>query len=180
MAATQWASTRDAEADAYPNTYYPDKGANHTFCFTLNFAQYGALVSRARNSMETVQAQTVVNPLEQTCDAATDVILYEGVIDGYSGGEATCQKLNSKGYCDSWAVTIDWELIQAVATNDNYEARHTICHEIGHTLGVKHYTPGFSPDGATNSCMISGLADSGAAWTKTYGPHHVAHIDSWF
>jgi len=130
--------------------------------------------------MGKVAAQTVVSPLEQNCESSTDVIFYKDRIDGSAGGHSPCIRTNANGYCDTRAVTIDWDLIQAVSTHPNYQARKTICHEIGHTLGVRHYSAGSSPDGTTNSCMISGVYDSGADWTKQYGPHHVAHINSWF
>jgi hypothetical protein len=28
--------------------------------------------------------------------------------------------------------------------------------------------------------MITGIHDSGAAWTRTYGAHHRSHINNWF
>jgi hypothetical protein len=172
-----------ASADGYPAVWYPDKGTYHSFCFSLAFAQHSGLVSRARYSMDNndgVEAQTVVNTLEQSCQSATDVVFRLRDLGGAVGGATGCLRFNANGYCDSWSVDIDWEAIKQHATNDGYQARKTLCHEIGHTLGLQHYAAGASPDGAVNSCMISGVWDSGAAWTRTYGDHHRRHIDSWF
>ena len=173
-----------ASADPYPNDWYPDRGTHHTFCFSLAFAQYSGLVSRARYSMDNndgVEAQTVVDTDEQTCGSSTDVVFRIADLrrdDAYAS--TTCLQWNGNGYCDKWAVDVDWDVIRLDATNDGYAARFTLCHEIGHTLGVRHYDPGHSPDGATNSCMLSLLTDTGAAWTRTYGTHHRSHINSWF
>lgn len=173
-----------AVADPYPNTYYPDKGDYHTFCFTNAFANNATLLSRARYSMDNndgLEAQTVVNTLEQACGALTDVKFY--VADtGPSYGDANCVQFNSNGYCDQWDLRINWWVIQQLATNDGYQARKTLCHEIGHTVGLRHYESGHSPDTnpARDSCMITTLQDSGAAWTRQYGPHHKGHINGWF
>jgi hypothetical protein len=127
-----------------------------------------------------VEAQTVVNTLEQSCASATDVVFRIANLGGLGYGYTDCLRTNAEGYCDSWSIDIDWEQIQQDAVNDGYQARKTLCHEIGHSLGLHHYSAGSSPDGATNSCMITGIHDSGAAWTRTYGAHHRSHINNWF
>ncbi|GAA3683484.1 hypothetical protein GCM10022237_47690 [Nocardioides ginsengisoli] len=183
VAVTTMTNGGPASADPYPNEWYPDKGTYHSFCFTLAFAQHSGLVSRARYSMDNndgVEAQTVVDTDEQSCSAATDVVFRIGDLHGKAYGSTDCVRWNGNGYCDSWAVDIDWEVIKQDAVNDGYAARFTLCHEIGHTLGVKHYPAGSSPDGATNSCMLSLLTDTGAAWTRSYGAHHRSHINNWF
>lgn len=88
--------------------------------------------------------------------------------------------------CDIRNVQINWAEIQEDATNDNFQARKTLCHEVGHTLGASHYagtTNSPDPDGFgwfLNSCMISGIHDSGALWTRSYGAHHLSHINNRF
>jgi hypothetical protein len=128
-----------------------------------------------------LEAQTVVNTLEQACGTSTDVKFYVADI-GPNYGRATCVQLNSNYYCDQWDLSINWSVIQQYATNVGYQARYTLCHEIGHTVGVQHYNSGNSPD--TNpyrdSCLITGLHDSGAAWTRQYGPDHKGHVNNWF
>jgi hypothetical protein len=175
-----------AEADPYPDVVYPDKGTYHTFCFTSAFANLPALVSRARYSMDNndgLEAQTVVNTQEQACGALTDVRFVADGVPGYLG-YTDCLELNVNYYCDTWRVRINWPLIQSdggTATVDGYIARLTLCHEIGHTVAVRHYaSTGQSPDYPKNSCMISGPYGSGAAWTRQYGSHHRGHINAWF
>jgi len=174
-----------AAADPYPAIAYPDKGDYHSFCFTSVFANIPALLSRARYTMDNndgVEAQTVVNTLEQACGAATDV---KYAVDNNLGtgvyGYTACTAWNANYYCDQFVVRINWSYIQQVASDAGFQARKTLCHETGHTLGVDHYDPPYTPSpDSYNSCMISGLWDSGAAWTRTYGQHHKNHINAWF
>lgn len=181
-------TTGPATADPYPviGDPYPDRG-NHSFCFTPVFAQYSALVSRARYSMDNndgVEAQTVVDTVEQNCGTNTDVLFYVRDMGSDTIGHTDCLRVApTTGYCNSWSVSIGWSLIQSAARpgRAGYAARHTLCHEIGHSLGVNHYFQGFPPgDDTVNSCLIAGLWDDGVAWQRTYGPDHRDHIRRWF
>jgi hypothetical protein len=175
-------STPPAAADPYPAIAFPDKGTYHSFCFASGFANVAALVSRARYTMDNndgVEAQTVVNTLEQACAAATDVKYVLDDLGAGAYGHTGCHSWNANYYCDQWVVRINWSAIQQESSNVGFQARKTLCHETGHTLGADHYSSPDTPD-PSNSCMISGLWDSGAAWTRTYGQHHRNHINGWF
>lgn len=134
-----------------------------------------------------VEAQTVVDTVEQSqCGSHTDVRYQQRFIGDDVLGYAPCAVRRPNGNCDMRDVRIAWGEIRRLAVNDNFEARHTLCHEVGHTLGVRHYsgtTNSPDPDGFgwyLNSCMISGIADSGSPWTRQYGEHHRAHINGAF
>jgi hypothetical protein len=96
-------------------------------------------------------------------------------------GRTDCSYLNANWNCDQYVVTINWSYIQQVASDAGFQARKTLCHETGHTLGAEHYDPPSTPSpDSYDSCMISGLYAGGAAWTRTYGQHHKNHINGYF
>lgn len=178
-----------AMADPYPLDAGPDTGV-HTFCFEGAYPMVDAVKSRARYSMDNndgVEAQTVVSTREYAdgangyCGTSIDVAFEQRYIGEGILGYTPCRVLNSlNNRCDSHEVRIAWGEIKQYAANDGFEARHTLCHEIGHSLGASHYSQGGSPDVSSNSCLISGVWDSGAAWTRSYGAHHRAHIAAWW
>jgi hypothetical protein len=62
---------------------------------------------------------------------------------------------------------------------DYTQRRKTLCHEIGHSVGLQHYTSAGSGavPGENNDCMKSGPVD-GDVWWIEYSDHHQAHIDT--
>lgn len=174
-----------ASADGWPvNNLPPDRGT-HTYCFGPAFAAEPALTSRAHYSMDNndgLMAQTVVNTAYySSCGASTDVRFVETPLANDRYAETACVALNERGYCDQWHLRINYDAVKQYSSNSGYQARKTLCHEIGHTLAVLHYLLATeSPDYPAQSCLAMGRYDSGAAWTRRYGGDHRVHINTWF
>ncbi|WP_146207296.1 hypothetical protein [Nocardioides silvaticus] len=171
-----------AAADEWPADVVggiePDRG-DHTYCFRDVNPPNNLVKDRIDWSMGTLRDQTVV-PIQfhSNCTSQTDarweqVFYQEGV-----SGVTNCIDLNTNGRCDQWRIRVSYGEIQQYAADPPAETRHTTCHELGHSVALDHYGA-TSPDGAGNhSCMRSGLWDGGQEWTRTYGPHHINHINS--
>lgn len=164
----------------------PDRGV-HTFCFGTAHPPGTAVLNRARYAMDNndgLQAQTVIKTQEfANCTDVIDIRFQQRPANG-ALGDTMCLRTNTVGRCDQWRVRIAWGLIQQLASNPGYQARKTLCHEIGHTVGLAHYGNGdpytTSPDGSNHSCMRSGIFDGGQLWTRSYGAHDRTAIrDNW-
>lgn len=176
-----------AAADDYPVDGGPDAGT-HTFCFDTDFPMAAAVSDRARYSMDNndgVEAQTNVNTEDyhNNCSASIDVRFQQRALLPGEAGYSPCANRLANGRCGRRDVRIDWQQIKDTHSDDGYAVRMTLVHEIGHTLGARHYkSVAANPDGsaASMSAMYYLINDSGAAWTRRYGPHHRAHINAWF
>lgn len=165
----------------------PDRG-DHTFCFDADYAPNSTVLSRARYTMDNndgVQAQTIVDTNEvASCTNRVDVRLQQRPVGGLVLGDTLCTSWGDAGRCDQWRVRIAYATINSIASNTGYEVRHTLCHEVGHSLGLNHYgvndpyytTP--NDENGQQSCMRSGVWDSGDVWTRTMGPHDRSAINS--
>ncbi|XBB70180.1 hypothetical protein ABFU82_12965 [Nocardioides sp. WV_118_6] len=132
-----------------------------------------------------LMAQTVVDTdeIEAGCGDATDILFRQVNMGWGTAGDARCLAVNDIGRCDQWRVRINVEAINVAATNPGYQIRKTICHEVGHTVGLWHYGAGDPYTGpadrnGADNCMKSGLADGGQAWTRSYGPHDASAINT--
>jgi hypothetical protein len=178
-------------ADPYPNPKWPkgpDKGT-HTYCFSVDYPAGPGVRDRVHYSMDNkdgVEAQTVVDTqYYSSCSSAIDVIVGQGRTfegDNETFGETWCAHKLSNERCDRWNVLINNYYIQLRAANDGYQQRKSICHELGHSLGLVHYEgAAATPDvNGIQSCLRTGLWDNGAAASRTYGPHHRSHINNHF
>lgn len=82
---------------------------------------------------------------------------------------------------DRYVAILDMGAINNAA-RPNEQRRKTACHELGHTVGVRHYWNGDLPgNDRRHSCLRSG--EVRASWTglRRYGHHHrTQHINPWF
>ncbi|WP_436701478.1 hypothetical protein [Nocardioides sp. BYT-33-1] len=135
--------------------------------------------------MYNFQAQTGVGvAFHGPCNAGTDLRIGEQWLGLLVFGQAQCALLNANNFCDRWRVRINFSELRNYDGVTDYAVRKTTCHEIGHTAGMAHYGNGdpyfTSPDGSTDSCLRSGYYGGGQAWTRTYGNHHIAHVQAWW
>lgn len=103
---------------------------------------------------------------------STDAFLGFGVRGSYQ-----CTKFITANYrCDQGELRVNIDVL-----TDYTQRRKTFCHEIGHSVGLAHYTSAGSGVvlGENNDCMKSGKVESNLWWIE-YSDHHQWHIDQVF
>jgi hypothetical protein len=202
IAATM-AFTAPSSADPYgPRTAsnwgeYPN-GADHSYCFrNVASAEHRGFIDSA---MQILDQQTDITAIyHSTCTASTDVAWVLGSwctssdpnqcpVMGLTVCETILKWLTTR-VCDRNAVYIDLAVLQSAAArfgstvgdaDYNLNLRSTMCHELGHTVGVEHY----GDVGTTWGCMGSSWAESQGnilldlPWIA-YVQHHVDHINAY-
>ncbi|RAY15579.1 hypothetical protein DPM19_07230 [Actinomadura craniellae] len=170
---------------------HPDSG-DHWYCVNTS-GEYGMPAHIANNARavtdDALGARTqAVTRYESTCDLTTgdgdgrsDTVWVEAFWEYGVLGVAYCNGMNSNGTCDRIDALLSETEINYFASNDENEYTHTACHELGHTVGLRHYDGAPPSDiGGVNDCMNSGVHDSGNILWRTYNSHHVGHINAWF
>ncbi len=156
----------------------PPDGGDHSWCYLANFEEQtaaDAAMTRLRNQTD------VTTSYPGSCGEHTDVRWRQGgLTDAF--GEAVCvARWAGSGDCDVYRITMDMGAINN-APQPVRQRSKTSCHELGHTVGVRHYTAPDRPGNDTeDSCMRSGTVN--ANWTNitVYGNHHrTQHINVTF
>lgn len=85
------------------------------------------------------------------------------------------------GRCDQATVSIDVGQIVSEGPADAIENnfRKTMCHELGHSYSIDHYSKNAVPPGVELDCMIRGVVNNNAAWL-VLGNHDIAHVNDAF
>ena len=146
--------------------------ANEDFCTVYAWpTTYG---NRFMDAMANLDAQTdMYDTYQSTCGAQTDIGGYlnkskemTAPLDSYTLGAYSCTKkiAGSSTVCDQGSLTINTSLL-----TDATKIRKTLCHEIGHAVGLLHYPMGTTGVG----CMVSWYSSA-----ITYSAHHVSHINA--
>jgi hypothetical protein len=88
-------------------------------------------------------------------------------------GSYQCVGFVSAGICDVGQLLVNVDLL-----TDYTQRRKTFCHEVGHSVGLEHYTSAGTGvvAGENNDCMKSGSVGS-ELWWKEYSQHHRDHIN---
>lgn len=170
--------TGDTGAKPNPN--------NHNGCWEIG--TNADITTPATNSLATTANNSDLNGgFQGACGTfiTQDVRIY--VIDLPNGfGSAPCVSPGGPGpgvECNRYDLAIDRVEILA-ATPDAFDGvglAKTICHELGHSMGLTHYKDGNNdfpnaPDGQSD-CMISGVVPNGEGYWTIYSNHHKAHIN---
>lgn len=155
----------------------PPDGGDHSWCHLSGFNQTtaaDAAMTRLRNQTD------VTTSYPGSCGEHTDVRWRQAVVDG-AYGEARCILTRANGTCDVYRLTLNMTEINAAARPVDQRTK-TSCHELGHTVGVRHYFGTDYPgNDTTHSCLRSGEVTS--SWTNItiYGNHHrTQHINVTF
>ncbi|MCX6396842.1 MAG: hypothetical protein NTV23_10185 [Propionibacteriales bacterium] len=166
-----------AHADPDFSEGLPDGGI-HTFCYySVSSMQSTMDAAMTRLRQQTVVDTAYYNP----CDVHTDVRWVQGPTDVPAYGQTTCTLAWDNGRCDRYRVRLNKAVLDdAPHPSDQY--RKTACHELGHSVGLSHYSGSDYPGtDTTHSCMRSGDV-SGQDWNILYGAHHKgsSHISGTF
>ncbi|MFV0433871.1 MAG: hypothetical protein ACK5LO_07835 [Leucobacter sp.] len=168
-----------AHADPPSSIGPPDTGM-HTWCGP-DPSKW--LYTLANNAASGAANQTVVDVAYQaSCSSTTDVKWAWESSSTAAYGSAQCMIRRSNGRCDQYKVLLYKKAINA-SPHPSSQERKTSCHELGHTLGVSHYSGSSKPGGDTShSCLRSGkVPNPNKSWHTKYGTHHkTVHINPWF
>ena len=158
---------------------HPD-GSTHNYCWGSGFD------TNLRDNVDEMFDDALDGPTDATVEfkstckfsgsGETDVVWFDADLPGSTRGKAPCEDYDN-GYCDQYYVTLDPAQIN-VGSNDDADTDKTVCHELGHTVGLTHGSGG--GDGGTDDCMISGERPSTNSQYERYSSHHKEHINAWF
>ncbi|MCC5578978.1 hypothetical protein IMZ11_25455 [Microtetraspora sp. AC03309] len=189
-----------ASATPWPwDGIYPDK-STHSYCYTTSVPD--SIRSYIPGAMNYLVSATDIPgvPFQDPCDTknsnedgdpATDVAWFQAwVQDGY--GDATTCKVRTAsqpGWCDMRFVKINKAAVDA-ADDPHHQYIKTVCHELGHSLGLAHYDAdgglGGIPPGGEWDCMVSGhVTQPGAPpvsdpWIWQLNSHNKDHVNAWW
>jgi hypothetical protein len=155
-----------ASADDFGGCYGPDGAEGcvpdnfeHTFCFESNMTS--AFIYHSRNAMVYLGAYSSYYDNEQSsCGTATDIVFRQSSGTPSAYADYQCLDWNFWGRCEQARIRLDAADLTTSATR-----RHSACHEIGHSGGLRH--------GGTVDCMRTGLRSE-----SNYSSHHIGHLNN--
>lgn len=160
-----------ASATPYPETLLPDS-TGHSHCF---YVGWGATDRKdvfwwARDRVE----ETDIDMIGETCSGGTDVRLWDAGLASGSRGEWECLSILANGRCDISDVRIDFPEID-IGSDDWYDRRKTMVHELGHSVGLGHHSP------SEHDCaMVSGEIPCLDIKWRVFHSHDKGHINAVF
>ncbi|ACZ86039.1 hypothetical protein [Streptosporangium roseum] len=181
-----------AAADLWPFDGIPPDKSTHSYCYTTSVqADLKSYIPGAMNYLAnatTIPGVPFHSPCETTNSSsdgtpATDVAWFDVWVEG-SFGQAVCKvwTASDPDVCDQRHARINGNVIRA-SGDPHHQFIKTVCHELGHTAGIDHYSPLAAPPeppgafGQPQDCMASGdvtaIGNPGGSWIHTYNPHHI-------
>ena len=136
----------------------------HTFWFDASYPS-GYMKLQTRNRMVHYKNETDLTTTElSNYDASVDVLLLDDDLTGMTFGVVDCADVLSGAKCDRHTLTYDIDFAQSQNLNTD-QKRYLACHEIGHTLGLKHgddAAPRVDNDKLWLGCLTTPLSNPNA------------------
>ncbi|WP_216209962.1 hypothetical protein [Amycolatopsis aidingensis] len=165
-----------AQATKFPETYLADS-QSHGYCFVgggwfqsrKNSVHYAMDKLGDPTDMTTFMERGGAYPGD--CKPGTDVAFFAADLPGNVRGLAQCADWNSSDRCNKSKVTMDYPQLDE-GPWDWQDRRKTALHEIGHTVGLGHHSPG-----AHDCAMLRGpIPNKNLKWRQLH-PHDHYHIN---
>lgn len=143
---------------------------SHVYCF--NGAMNSNLQNAILGALQYLHDETSYDVVldGNGCVNTTDLVMTQDTSLG-ARGEYDCIIPNSQGNCERAHLRFNPNNLPSA--NDRVK---TACHEIGHSVGLKHGIDGVDNDDYTD-CMFSGAIPPGLNFDE-YDAHHIAHINN--
>ena len=168
------AAFADNFAGGPPNAGYRADNPGHDYCTIAAWPlDWGTPFVDAMISLD--NQTDMYDTYSSSCGSQTDV-QGERSSNAYMPGirgSYMCLTFVAAGVCDTARLQMNVDLL-----TDYTQRRKTFCHEVGHSVGLEHYTSAGSRvvAGENNDCMKNGTV-SGELWWKEYSQHHRDHIN---
>lgn len=171
-----------AAADTFGACYGPGShegcvpdNFNHWYCY--NGAVDNTLRAAFESAMATLDLRTSYTQFQEpngVCNTVTDIVVVQDA-SLTARGQYSCQTFNAFNDCDQGEVRLNPNLLTTVL-----DRTKTACHEIGHSVGLRHGNPNVAADNNSyTDCMRSGNPPTGAGSLPTsYDAHHIQHINN--
>jgi hypothetical protein len=142
----------------------------HTYCITVGVNV--VLTNAIHAAMENLDNQTSYSDVFFSCPSFPNVAdaIWQQSTTISARGDYLCQRFNSAGLCIQARLRLNPNLL-----TDTANRRKTACHEIGHSVGLKHGTD--ADNNLYNDCMKSGPVVADQLFDQ-YDSHHVTHINN--
>lgn len=143
---------------------------NHWYCFST------AMSVNIRGAFEAamlyLDEETSYDTFEEPagCNTATDLVVSQDTSLG-ARGQYSCQDWNDADDCEQATLVLNPNRLPT-----DEDRVKTACHEIGHSVGLRHGIDGVDNDEYTD-CMYSGEIPDGLNYDE-YDDHHMAHINN--
>lgn len=143
---------------------------SHVYC--ISGAMNGNLQTAVESALQYLHDETNYNVAVDGsgCVNTTDLVLIQDTSLG-ARGQYACQLFNGAGDCER--ANLRFNPNNLPTANDRVK---TACHEVGHSVGLKHGIPGVDNDTYTD-CMFSGSIPPGLNFDE-YDAHHIGHINN--
>ncbi|MFD0900786.1 hypothetical protein [Actinomadura sediminis] len=174
-AATAFALTPGAaQATPFPETWLADS-RTHAYCFIESSGSNPWWHSQ-KEAVEYAMVEQLEKPTDmvakrESCASGTDVWWWKRDLGPGVRGEAQCMTWVSGNRCDSADIRLDFAELDK-GGNDWHDRRKTAVHELGHTVGLGHHSPG-----AHDCAMMSGEVPNTDVTWRRFHPHDRYHIN---
>jgi hypothetical protein len=143
---------------------------SHVFCFSG--AMNGDLQINILGALDYLHDETNYDASADGngCVNTTDLVMIQDTSLG-ARGQYDCIIPNTAGDCERAELRFNPNELPS-----NADQTKTACHEIGHSVGLKHGIDGVDNDEYTD-CMFSGDIPDGLNFAE-YDAHHIQHINN--